>query len=74
MIFKESVDYIYFLSMIRVQKKVSTGLKVLQYYTTKIWVFNNSNLRNLREKLNDHDKAVFNFDIRPVRKISRWQY
>lgn len=53
--------------MIRVQKKVSTGLKVLQYYTTKIWVFNNTNLRNLREKLNDHDKAVFNFDIRPVR-------
>lgn len=55
--------------MIRVQKKVSTGLKVLQYYTTKIWVFNNSNLRNLREKLNDHDKAVFNFDIRPVSNL-----
>lgn len=52
--------------MVRVQKKVSMGLKVLQYYTTKPWVFKNDRLEKLRVKLNMEDQDIFNFTMEMV--------
>lgn len=45
-----------------VQKRVSQGLKVLQYYTTKEWIFNNKNFLKLYEDMNDFDKETFYCD------------
>lgn len=45
-----------------VQKRVSQGLKVLQYYTTRDWVFKNDNLLKLHEEMNSVDKAKFWLD------------
>lgn len=50
-------------SLVRVQKKVSTGLKVLQYYTTKIWVFKNDKLENLPQKLSPRDRERFDLTV-----------
>lgn len=50
-------------SLVRVQKKVSTGLKVLQYYTTKIWVFKNDKLENLPQKLSLRDRERFDLTV-----------
>lgn len=52
--------------MIKVQRKVSLGLKLLQYYTTKVWTFKNDNLKSLMNKLNDDDREKFYFDIKVV--------
>ncbi|XP_063710096.1 putative fatty acyl-CoA reductase CG5065 [Culicoides brevitarsis] len=48
--------------MWRVQKKVSNGLKVLQYYTTKPWVFKTDNYAALEESLCESDKEKFYMD------------
>lgn len=52
--------------LIRTQNKISDGLKVLQYYTTKPWIFNNERLIGLRDKLNSYDREVFDFDMRKI--------
>ncbi|XP_059611991.1 putative fatty acyl-CoA reductase CG5065 [Phlebotomus argentipes] len=52
--------------MVRVQNKVSMGLKVLQYYTTKRWDFKNTNMMNLFNSLDDRDKEIFNFNCESV--------
>uniref|UniRef100_A0A336LBT4 Fatty acyl-CoA reductase n=2 Tax=Culicoides sonorensis TaxID=179676 RepID=A0A336LBT4_CULSO len=48
--------------MWRVQKKVSNGLKVLQYYTTKPWVFKTDHFQALEDSLNEKDKETFYMD------------
>lgn len=53
-------------SMWRVQKKVSNGLKVLQYYTTKPWVFKTENFQALDDSLCDTDKDTFYMDTSKV--------
>lgn len=49
-----------------VQKRVSQGLKVLQYYTTRNWIFKNDNFRKLYEEMNEVDKEKFCCDLRQV--------
>lgn len=57
---------IFYCSLVKVQKRVSQGLKVLQYYTTKDWIFNNKNFHKLYEDMNDFDKETFYCDITKV--------
>lgn len=52
--------------LVNVQKRVSQGLKVLQYYTTRDWVFKNDNFISLNEELSCLDKEKFNCDLRQV--------
>lgn len=52
--------------MVRIQKKISDGLTLLHFYATKPWIFRNENLKILREKVNNRDKEVFDFDMRLV--------
>ncbi|CRL01949.1 CLUMA_CG015216, isoform A [Clunio marinus] len=49
--------------LVKVQKRVSQGLKVLQYYTTREWIFINENFLKLHRELNDVDKKKFSCDL-----------
>ncbi|PSN41791.1 hypothetical protein C0J52_21752 [Blattella germanica] len=46
--------------------KFPGGLEVLQYYTTKEWVFHNDNLKSLPGQLNEKDRETFFTDIKKV--------
>jgi alcohol-forming fatty acyl-CoA reductase len=52
--------------LVNVQKRVSQGLKVLQYYTVRDWVFKNENFLKLHEEMNDVDKEKFNCDLKEI--------
>nr|XP_014092579.2 putative fatty acyl-CoA reductase CG5065 [Bactrocera oleae] len=45
--------------MVHVQNKISTGLKLLQYYTTKDWDFRNEKFQCLSDNLNQLDREIF---------------
>lgn len=49
--------------MINIQKRISDGLKVLQYYTTRKWTFRNENFKKLQQEMNDADKEKFYCDV-----------
>lgn len=50
--------------MIQTQKRITCGLEVLQYYTTKQWCFVSDNIKNLSKKLTEKDKEDFNIDMK----------
>ncbi|XP_073965239.1 putative fatty acyl-CoA reductase CG5065 [Choristoneura fumiferana] len=52
--------------MVRTQKRISYGLEVLQYYTTKEWHFKNDNFVALRKSLSQWDDDTFYTDIKMV--------
>lgn len=52
--------------MVKIQKKVSMGLDVLQYYTTKEWDFKNDNFLALRKRVSKEDDEVFYTDIKVI--------
>lgn len=52
--------------MVRIQKKFQKAVSVLEYFTTREWKFNSSNVKNLYEKLSEHDSRTFNFDVKQV--------
>lgn len=49
--------------MVRVQKRISDGLEVLQYFTTREWVFHNTNLLILWGDMSPKDKEIFPIDF-----------
>lgn len=51
-----------FHSLVRTQNRISMGLNVLQYYTTRRWVFKTDKMKKLRKTLSKADFEVFNFD------------
>jgi fatty acyl-CoA reductase len=53
-------------SFVRVQKKISKAVEILEYFTTKDWEFTNDNFLALMNSMNDHDKKEFYLDIRPL--------
>ncbi|KAG7295477.1 hypothetical protein JYU34_021672 [Plutella xylostella] len=65
------IDLIMYLTgnktfMVKIQKKVSMGLDVLQYYTTKEWDFKNDNFLALRQRVSKEDDEVFYTDIKQI--------
>jgi fatty acyl-CoA reductase len=52
--------------LVKVQRRVSQGLKVFQYYTTRKWNFKNANMLELHQGLSEKDKELFNFDLSVV--------
>jgi fatty acyl-CoA reductase len=62
------IDFLLFITgnkpfLVNVQKRISHGLKVLQYYTSRKWDFKNDNFQSLYKELNDVDKKKFNFNF-----------
>ncbi|XP_043259671.1 putative fatty acyl-CoA reductase CG5065 [Colletes gigas] len=45
--------------MVRIQKRISVGLEVLQYFTTREWVFHNKNLLSMSKSMSRKDQAIF---------------
>ncbi|XP_045457913.1 putative fatty acyl-CoA reductase CG5065 [Melitaea cinxia] len=65
------VDFLMFLMgkktfMVKIQKRVSYGLEVLQYYTTKEWFFNNDYYRSLEKQISKADNEIFYTNIEVV--------
>lgn len=54
---------ILFFSMVRIQNRISIGLELLQYFTTREWVFHNTNLLILWGEMNPKDKEIFPIDL-----------
>lgn len=50
-------------SMVRIQKRISVGLEVLQYFTTREWWFDTHNFKSLATKLKPADFATFPMDL-----------
>lgn len=45
--------------MVRLQKRISVGMEVLQYFTMRQWIFSIDRLKALEESLSDVDKQLF---------------
>lgn len=52
--------------LVRTQQRLSVGLNLLQYYTTKKWVFRNDRKKDLQQRLCPADKEVFVMDTKTV--------
>jgi fatty acyl-CoA reductase len=52
--------------MVKLQKRITGGLEILQYYTTRNWNFPDTNMRLLYSKLDNEDRDKFNFDMKLV--------
>lgn len=46
-------------SMVRIQKRISDGLEVLQYFTTREWKFYNDKIIKIYNELSQIDKETF---------------
>ncbi|XP_058800132.1 putative fatty acyl-CoA reductase CG5065 [Phymastichus coffea] len=68
------IDFIMFLCrqkrfMVRIQKRISDGLDVLQYFTTREWNFHNTNLLNLWRSMSEQDRLIFSIDFFNVEEM-----
>ncbi|KAJ8982568.1 hypothetical protein NQ317_005039, partial [Molorchus minor] len=52
--------------LVRLQKRIQNGLSVLQYYTTRPWVFHNEKLKNVFETLGETDRQIFYTNAEPM--------
>ncbi|XP_034946192.1 putative fatty acyl-CoA reductase CG5065 [Chelonus insularis] len=50
--------------LVKIQNRVNWGLRLVQYYTMKPWVFLNDGMKDLREKLDPADKETFFMDTK----------
>ncbi|GBP52562.1 Putative fatty acyl-CoA reductase CG5065 [Eumeta japonica] len=55
--------------MVRIQKRISVGLEVLQYFTTREWWFNTDNFKSLSTVLNPEDNKTFSTDISIIEDV-----
>lgn len=56
--------------MVKIQRRISEGLNVLQYFTTKEWIVNSCVLKSLQTSMTEHDQKIFpitpeGFKLRP---------
>lgn len=51
--------FVFINSMVRIQKRISDGLEVLQYFTTREWVFYNDKIIKIFNELSPSDKKIF---------------
>ncbi|XP_026322637.1 putative fatty acyl-CoA reductase CG5065 [Hyposmocoma kahamanoa] len=60
--------------MVKVQKKVSYGLGVLQYYTMKTWSFKNDNYLSLKKRVSKEDDEIFFTNLEEINwsEYIRW--
>ncbi|CAG9585290.1 unnamed protein product [Danaus chrysippus] len=53
--------------MVCTQKRISVGLEVLQYFTTREWWFNTNNFKDLAKKLHGADFTTFPMDLKIIK-------
>lgn len=49
--------------MVRIQTKIRDGLELLQFFTTREWVFNSDNFLALPEMMDKSDKEILPLDF-----------
>lgn len=49
--------------MVRIQNRISVGLEVLQYFTTREWIFHNANMTMMVAEMSPRDKEMFPADF-----------
>lgn len=49
--------------MVRIQNRITIGLEVLQYFTTREWWFDTNNFKSLVGLLNPVDKETYPMDL-----------
>lgn len=52
--------------MIRLQRKISFGLELLKFFTTRQWIFPNENFGSMTYQMNDTDRETFFQDCKNV--------
>lgn len=52
--------------MIKLQKRIHRGLSLLQFFTTREWLFDSKNFMKLIEEISDKDRAVYPMDLYAV--------
>lgn len=52
--------------MVRIQNRISVGLEVLQYFTTREWWFDTHNFKSLPKALNDTDLSLYPMDVTKI--------
>lgn len=55
--------------MCRVQQRISDGLDVLQFFTTRQWDFRTERFFALYKELDPRDQEIFNMDTDPIPHI-----
>lgn len=55
--------------MVRLQNRISVGLEVLQYFTTREWIFYNTNLLTMWGEMCPKDKEIFPIDFLAIDQI-----
>lgn len=44
--------------MVYVQKRIALGIKMLQYFTMRVWVFRSTNFQALNQKLSPEEDLM----------------
>lgn len=52
--------------MVDQYKKIGTFTDILEYFSTKEWIFCNNNVRGLWDKLGKDDQTLFPFNIKQL--------
>lgn len=54
--------------MVRLQRKIHSGLELLQYFTTREWKFDNKEFNQLwNSDMDEKDKQIFNMDCTSIK-------
>lgn len=56
----------YFRGLLRLQQKIYVVTLALSYFTTKTWLFENTNFLGLNDKIPDVDRKEFDYDFKNV--------
>ncbi|XP_034478608.1 putative fatty acyl-CoA reductase CG5065 isoform X1 [Drosophila innubila] len=52
--------------MVRVQTKISVGLEVLQFFTTRNWDFKSSHFQQIYQEISEEDRKIFKINTNDV--------
>lgn len=52
--------------MVRIQKRISLGMEVLQYFTTREWLFHNTKFMKIHEMMSLADQKMFTIRCKNV--------
>ncbi|XP_032668396.1 putative fatty acyl-CoA reductase CG5065 isoform X2 [Odontomachus brunneus] len=52
--------------MVRIQKRISDGMQILQYFTMRDWIFHNTKLLIMRGEMSPEDQKIFSIDFKGV--------
>lgn len=52
--------------MMKLQKRIHNGLSLLQFFTTREWIFDTTNFRKLINEVQGKDKEMYSLDFHAI--------